>query len=127
MSREEASRSLAIWRRNPARIDKEHAYAASSLWGADAILTVQPLHDSIGDFICLLRNLSQAVYDCQFKSATNIVSINQLFLSEVELRIESPMAFIDLKNHPCMLNLFIEQGNRVQAHKAVDEIRCHHL
>ena len=81
----------------------------------------------LGDFICLLRNLSQAVCDRQFKSGINIVPINQFFLSEAELQIESPMTFIDLKNHPCMLNLFIEQGNRVQAHKAVDEIRCHHL
>ena len=76
------------------------------LAGAGTILGVQPLHDGIGDFIGLLRDLSQAVCDRQLKSGTGIVLLNQLFFSDAELQIESPMAFIDLKNRPCMFFIF---------------------
>jgi hypothetical protein len=124
------SRTTALLTANPndrIRLSAMRDHLLRRLGGAGTILTVQPLRDGTGDFICLLRNLSQAVCDCQLKSGIGIVPVNQPFLSEAELQIESPMAFIELKNHPCMLNFFIEQGNRVQAYKAVDEIRCHHL
>jgi hypothetical protein len=75
LSCEESPGSLKIWTGSPPRTNHEHAYAKGSPGVVETVLTAQPLHDGIGNFMCLLHNLSQALGDRQFKSGPGIVPV----------------------------------------------------